>query len=301
MQTTTPTRDRAIERIERYFDDGGYLADLARRVAVPTASEEVESPAVMVGYLTDEIVPALERMGYTWEIVDNPVPSFGPFLVARRFEGDDLTTVLTYGHADVVRGQDDRWTNGRSPWTLSVEGERIYGRGTADNKGQHSINLAALEAVVTERGCLGFNSTILLETGEEVGSPGLAEFCRAHRDVLAADVLVGSDGPRLDRDRPVIFGGTRGVVNFDLTVDLRAGGHHSGNWGGLIANPGVVLANALACIVDARGQIKIDEWRPTSLTPAVRSALATLRVDGGADGPELGVDWGEESLTPHER
>ncbi|MEZ5219260.1 MAG: M20/M25/M40 family metallo-hydrolase [Ilumatobacteraceae bacterium] len=189
-------------------------------------------------------------------------------------------------------------TRGNSEWRASGSTG-----GAPDNKGQHSINLAALETVLTERGRLGFNSTILLESGEEVGSTGLAEMCRAHRDLLAADVLVASDGPRLRRGRPVVFGGTRGAINFTLRLELRSGGHHSGNWGGLLANPGLVLAHALGCIADRRGQILVSEWRPTSLTPEVRRALTGLEPGGDPEdgGPPIDTDWGEQSLTPAER
>jgi len=142
---------------------------------------------------------------------------------------------------------------------------------------------------------------LLLETGEETGSTGLREVCAQNKQRLAADVLIASDGPRLQPGRATIYLGTRGAVNFDLAVDLRAGGHHSGNWGGLLANPGIVLAHAIASITDANGAIRVPEWRPDSLTPAVRAALADLVVDGGADGPEVNADWGEPGLTPAER
>ena len=125
---------------------------------------------------------------------------------------------------------------------LTERGERLYGRGVADNKGQHSINLAALAVVLAERGRLGFNSTILLETGEEIGSPGLREFCERNGERLGADLLLASDGPRLRPDRPTLYMGSRGALNFDLNVELREDGHHSGNWGGLLANPGIILA-----------------------------------------------------------
>ena len=113
------------------------------------------------------------------------------------------------------------------------------------------------------RGRLGFNAKFLVETGEEVGSPGLREICRDHKDRLAADVLIASDGPRLAPERPTIFLGARGAMNFDLVVELREGGHHSGNWGGLLANPGIVLAHALATITSEKGAIRIKEWVPT--------------------------------------
>ena len=91
---------------------------------------------------------------------------------------------------------------GSTPWRIVVEGERIYGRGTADNKGQHSVNLAALAAVLEERGALGFNCKVLIEMAEEVGSAGLRELCAHHRDgLLKADVLIGSDGPRIAPER----------------------------------------------------------------------------------------------------
>jgi acetylornithine deacetylase/succinyl-diaminopimelate desuccinylase-like protein len=209
--------------------------------------------------------------------------------------------VLSYGHGDVIRGQESQWRAGLSPWTLVRDGDRIYGRGSADNKGQHTINQLALRAVLGVRGRLGFNLKVLIETGEEVGSPGLRELCAAQRERLRADVLIASDGPRLSPQRPTIFLGSRGALNFDLVVELREGAHHSGNWGGLIANPGIVLAHAIATITGPRGEIRVPEWRPSTLTPSVRRALAGLSVDGGDDGPRIDDDWGEPDLTPAER
>jgi len=293
-------RETAIAAAYEQVDSGAFFATLARRVAVPTASSEATAE-VMHEYFDRQITPDLEALGYTVEVFPNPAPDGFPFLVGRRVEDPALPTVLTYGHADVVRGQADRWAEGRSPWELRAEGDRWYGRGTADNKAQHSINIAALGLVLAERGRLGFNSTILLETGEEIGSPGLGEFCAAQRELLRADVLIGSDGPRLHRDRPLVMGGTRGVVNFDLTVDLRPGGHHSGNWGGLLRNPGTVLANAIASIIDRHGAIRVPEWRPTSLTDEVRAALADIEIEQGDDAPEIDPTWGEPGLTPNER
>ena len=112
--------------------------------------------------------------------------------------------------------------------------------------------------MIEARGRLGFNVKLLMETGEETGSPGLRAVCERERDALAADVLIASDGPRLRAAQPTLFLGSRGAFNFDLTVDLREGGHHSGNWGGLLANPGTILANAIASMVDARGRILVD-------------------------------------------
>ncbi len=294
-------REAAIAQVERYFDDGRFFADLARRVAIPTESQNPDRADDLRRYLSDEMQRSYEQAGFRCRLFDNPAPGAGPFLLAERIEDDALTTVLSYGHGDVIRGQDASWRAGLDPWRLQLEGDRLYGRGTADNKGQHTINLAAVEAVLATRGRLGFNLKILIETGEEVGSPGLRALCEQQRAALAADVLIASDGPRLRPDQPTIFLGARGAANMDLVVDLREGGHHSGNWGGLIANPGIILAHALASITGPRGEIRVPEWRPDSLTPSVRKALAGLQVDGGADGPQIDPDWGEPGLTPAER
>ena len=296
------SRDTAIQIATEYFESGALLDDLQRRVALRTESQEPGSGAQLRAYLEAELMPTLSAWGFACRIVDNPVAGAGPFLIAHRHEGDDLPTVLSYGHGDVVRGYDAQWAEGRSPWAVTVAGERWYGRGTADNKGQHSINLAALKAVLDARGGrLGFNVKLLFETGEETGSPGLAAVCAQLRDELAADVLIASDGPRLAATRPTMFLGSRGVLNFRLDVKLRDGAHHSGNWGGLLRNPGVVLANAIASMVDANGRILIDGLRPPPVPDAVRRALADIVVGGNPDEPEVDADYGEPGLTPTER
>jgi acetylornithine deacetylase/succinyl-diaminopimelate desuccinylase-like protein len=296
------TRAQALAAAARAFDSGAFQRTLARRVARPTESQNPERAAALQAYLSDEIAPSLAALGVRSQVFDNPLPGQQPFLIGRHVEDAALPTVLVYGHGDVVRGLEGRWRDGRDPWTLDVHGQRWYGRGTADNKGQHSINIAALEAVCEARGGrLGFNLAWLLEMGEETGSPGLSEFCRAHRDALAADVLIASDGPRLHLDQPTVYLGTRGVANFDLTLKLREGGHHSGNWGGLLRNPGTVLASAIASLVDARGRITIDALRPPPIPASVKRALAGIEVGGGADDPEVDRDWGEPGLTPAER
>src|SRR5579862_8197438 len=171
------TRAAAIAAAESYFDDGGFAADLARRVAIPTESQVEDRAPALRAYLGDEIAPTLARLGFVSQVFDNPVRG-GPILIAERREADAATTVFGYGHGDVIRGLEPQWREGLSPWELTQRGDRLYGRGTADNKGQHSINMAAMETVLKTRGRLGFNAILLLETGEEIGSPGLREICR---------------------------------------------------------------------------------------------------------------------------
>ena len=295
------SRQMAIERVNQHFDSGEFMQDLARRVAIKTESQIPESHPFLRTYLTEEIGPVLQSMGYTLHVLENPSGVAAPFLVARRMEDPNLPTILTYGHGDVIRGLDLQWKEGLSPWKLTQVGSRYYGRGTADNKGQHSINIAALRVVLQTRGRLGFNSIFLIDTCEEIGSPGLHEFARLHRDLLRSDLLIGSDGPRLAPQMPTIFMGTRGALNFDLTVDFREGGHHSGNWGGLLANPGVVLCHAIASIIDAKGHVLAREILPERIPDSVRRALTDIVVDPGPDGPEINTWWGERGLSVPEK
>lgn len=296
------TRERAREWVEDYYDSGRFEQDLAARVAVASTSQEPAHRPDLYRYLDGVLQPAVEAMGYQGRIYDNPVAGGGPFLIAERHEGDHLPTVLTYGHGDVVRGQEDRWSNGRSPWKLQREGDRLYGRGTADNKGQHSINMAALAAVLAVRGQLGFNSRLLFETSEETGSLGLREFAAAERERLSADVLIASDGPRLQPEQPTLFMGTRGALNFTLRAKLREGGHHSGNWGGVLPNPATILSHALSQLISAKGAIVPPELKPARILNSVRMALAGLQIDGGDNADaKVDADWGEPGLTPAER
>jgi acetylornithine deacetylase/succinyl-diaminopimelate desuccinylase-like protein len=293
-------RSETIDLAARRFDAGEFRRTLARRVSIPTESQDPKRGLVLARYLSEEMQPAFEAMGFRCRTLSAPgTPT--PFLFAERLEDPALPTVLGYGHGDVVRGLEAEWREGLSPWTLTESGGRWYGRGIADNKGQHSVNLAALASVLEARGRLGFNAKYLFEMGEETGSPGLSAVCESNRELLGADLLIASDGPRLSAERPTIFLGSRGSINFDLTIEARKGGHHSGNWGGLISNPGIQLAHAIATLVSPTGQIRVPQWVPDGLPEPVRRVLADCVVDGGSDGPTIDPDWGEPGLSPAER
>ncbi|WP_028923179.1 M20 family metallopeptidase [Pseudonocardia acaciae] len=296
------SRDTALELAVDYFDSGHFRDDLARRVAVPTQSQDPASGPIQREYLATQIIPDTERLGFTARIEENPVSPAHPFLIAHRHEGDGLPTVLTYGHGDVQLAHPDQWRDGLDPWRLTIEGDRWYGRGTADNKGQHTVNLAALEQVLRARGGrLGFNVKLLLETGEETGSPGLPEVCARLADELRADLLIASDGPRLAAERPTLFLGSRGCTNFTLRYRARVGSHHSGNWGGVLRNPATVLVGALATMVSGDGRLLVEGLRPPPIPDSVRAALGKIEVDASPGSPAIDPDWGEPGLTPSER
>jgi len=296
------SRQAAVKDAAQYFDGGEFILNLTRKVSFRTASEVEGSVDVLRDYLEREIRPECEELGFDCRILENPVVGCGPYLIAERIEDASLSTVLLYGHGDVVRGQDDSWKPGLSPWVLKAEGDKIYGRGAADNKGQYAVNIGALRTVLAARGGkVGYNIRLLFETAEERGSPGLNEFCATNATALEADLFIASDGPRLNARTPTVFLGSRGIQNFELSLNLREGAHHSGNWGGLLRNPGTVLAGAIGCLVDARGAIQAPFLRPPAIPDAVRKSVAGLQVGGNLGDPEVDSGWGEPGLLPAER
>ena len=296
------SRDAAINRAVSALDEGRFARDLGDLVAMRTESQDPDAGVRLHAYLAQGIAPRLDRLGFTCRTIDNPDGRHGPLLLAARQEGLELPTVLLYGHGDTVRGEAARWSEGLDPFSLTERDGRFYGRGAADNKGQHLINLTALEAVLEAGGGrLGFNIKLLLEMGEEVGSPGLHAVCERHSADLAADVLIASDGPRLSLDRPTLFLGSRGVTTISLSVELRDSGHHSGNWGGVLANPATILASAMASLVDARGRILVERLRAPAIDETIRAHLAKVALEPSADAPDIDPDWGEEGFSPPER
>ena len=295
------TRTDAIARVRQSLHSGEFLRELDRRVAYPTESQNAGRDKELRAYLENELQPAFTQLGFSTRLIESPTGK-APYLLADYRENASAPTVLMYGHGDVVDGMAGEWRDNLDPWHTTTVGNRVYGRGTADNKGQHSINLSALAAVREARGGrLGFNAKFIVEMGEEIGSPDLRQVCESHREELKADLFLASDGPRLAADRPTIFLGCRGGIRILLDVNLRDGGNHSGNWGGVLANPATILASAIASLVDGHGRLLLEELKPPRLTNQIRAALADVKIEPTADEPALAENWGEEGLSDAER
>src|SRR6266702_3563133 len=295
------TRADAIANARQQLHSGAFLGELNRRVGYRTESQNSGSGAALRAYLEEDLQPAFAELDFSTRLIESPTGR-GPYLLADYREDASLPTLLTYGHGDVVDGMVGEWRDNLDPWQTTTKGERVYGRGTADNKGQHSINMAALRAVrETRGGKLGFNAKFIIETGEEIGSPDLRQVCESLREELSADLFLASDGPRLSAERPTIFLGCRGGIRIHLDVNLRDGGHHSGNWGGVLANPATILASAIASLVDSKGLLQLEALKPPRISNQIRAALADVEVKPTQGEPELSENWGEEGLSAAER
>ena len=292
--------DQAIENSKNLFSTGEFISKLSSLVNIVTDSKNALSADDLASYYTDGILDILTELGLQTEIVDNPVKTGPPFLIGTRLESSELKTILLYGHGDTVPLQEGQWNVGMSPNELKIIDEKIYGRGVADNKGQHLINLLALLSVLKTRKKLGFNLKIIFEMGEEIGSPGLFELCEQYKDYFASDVLIASDGPRVAVNVPTVFLGSRGAINFELEAKYREGAHHSGNWGGVLRDPGLRLSHALGAIADKYGKILIENWKPNSLSEEVRRRLKSLPTTI-SETLEIDENWGEPGLSSNEK
>src|ERR1700737_364420 len=294
------TRIDAIARARQHLHSGEFLAELDRRVAYPTESLNPDRRAALRPFLEKELQPAFSQLDFSTRLIESPSGK-NPYLLAEYRETPSAPTVLMYGHGDVVDGVVGEWRDNLDPWRTTTSGNRVYGRGTADNKGQHSINLSALRAVREARGGrLGFNAKFIIETGEEIGSPDLRRVCESLRDDLKADLFVGSDGPRLSAHRPTLLG-CRGGLRIHLDVNLREGAHHSGNWGGVLSNAATILASAIATLVDGEGRLLLDDIKPPRISNQIRAGLADVKVEPMSDEPSLSPNWGEQGLSAAER
>ena len=292
--------DQALENSNKWFTDGKFFDKLRSLVNIVTDSKNAVSVDDLTNYYTDGLSDILTELGLQTEIIDNRIKGGPPFLIGKRIESSELKTILLYGHGDTVPLQEGQWFEEIIPNELKVIGDKIYGRGVADNKGQHLINLLALLSVLKIRKKLGFNLKIIFEMGEEIGSPGLFDLCEKYKDYFKSDVLIASDGPRVAVDVPTVFLGSRGAINFELEAKYREGAHHSGNWGGVLRDPGVRLSHALSIITDKYGKILIENWKPTSLSVEVRDRLHSLPTTI-SETVEIDENWGEPGLSSNEK
>ncbi len=259
--------------LERLFD---YL----RR---PSISAYGEGIAETGQYLLEW----LGRLGMDAQLI----PTAGwPVVYGRRANQPGKPTVILYGHYDVQPPDPlEAWVS--PPFEPTIRDGRIYARGVGDNKGQHSAQLFALEALLKVNGELPCNVIVLLEGEEEVGSPNMPQFVRENKDKLAADLVIISDGPVDVSGQARLEFGVRGIVTFELRARGANQDFHSGNWGGVVPNPLWTLVHLLSTMKDARGEITIEGFYdnvqpPTDLEHA---ALAKLPVDVEAVMRDLGL------------
>ena len=264
------------------------LNDLFTVVRQPSISAQ----NVGIREMADLLMGILEAAGGRTRLLETSVHP----LVYAEFDGPaGAPTVLFYGHYDVQPPEPlEEWLS--PPFEPTIRDGRIYARGVTDNKGQHFAHIAAVRAWLETTGSLPVNVKFILEGEEETGSPHIGEVVEKYRDLLAADLVVTSDGPSVVQDRPAITYGVRGVVSFELRVKGAVSDLHSGNWGGVAPNAAWRLVHVLSTMLSPENEPLIegfmDDVRP--LPDASRQAINNIPITEG----EMLASIGTTELPP---
>jgi len=233
------------------------------------------------------------------------VPTAGhPLVLAEWLGAEGAPTVLLYAHYDVQPvGEAPAWRT--PPFEPVIRDERMYGRGTSDDKGPMLAALGAVERLLEERGSLPVNVRILLEGEEEIGSPSLEPALLAHRDALQADVAISADGAMWSAEQPSLNVAARGMLAVEVSVRGPSADLHSGRHGGAVLNPLQALAEILATLHRPDGAITVDGFMDdvVELTGDDRFEIAEMPFDERAYRAEVGSPrlHGQNGYTPLER
>jgi acetylornithine deacetylase/succinyl-diaminopimelate desuccinylase-like protein len=252
------------ERMQRYAD---FLA-IPSVSAIPEYAPDCRKAA-------EWLAAELRRIGA--QRVEVSETGGHPIVVAERIEDPNLPTIVIYGHYDVQPGDPlDLWKT--SPFEPIVRDGRMLGRGSADDKGQILIHLAALEALLSTRGKLPVNVRYLFEGEEESSSVNLERWMAANPERCSGDAVIISDSGFFDGNRPALTVGLRGITYMQVDVRNSDVDLHSGSYGGAVINPANALASMIASLHDENRHVTVPGFYDdvVELTPDDRAAFAAL-------------------------
>lgn len=227
-----------------------------------------------------------------------------PIVYGEWMKAPGMPTVLVYGHYDVQPVDPlELWET--PPFEADIRDGKLYARGSSDDKGQVFMHLKTVEAILKTHGTLPVNIKFLIEGEEEIGSPTLPAFVEENKDLLSADVLVISDTTLLERGKPAIVYGLRGMTGIQIDVKGASGDLHSGLYGGAVQNPIHAIVEILASMRAKNGFITVDGFydKVRELSAEERAEFAGLGQSEEAMASQLGVPelFGEEGFTALER
>jgi acetylornithine deacetylase/succinyl-diaminopimelate desuccinylase-like protein len=228
------------------------LDDLFEFLRFPSISADSQFKS-SVDACADWLASRLQRAGLQsqkFETAGHPV------VVARNEQRPGRKTVLIYGHYDVQPPDPlDLWET--PPFEPVVKGNKIFARGSTDNKGQILAHILGLESALREQGDLPVNVVVMIEGEEEIGSPNLEAFLQEHKSDWDADVVAISDTGMVAPGIPTFTYGLRGILCLEIRLRGPSADLHSGIFGGSVANPATVLSRIVAKLHDNSGRIAI--------------------------------------------
>ena len=252
------------ERMQRYAD---FLA-IPSVSAIPEHAADCRRAA-------EWLAAELRRIGA--QRVEVSETGGHPIVVGERIEDPNLPTIVIYGHYDVQPGDPlDLWKT--SPFEPIVRDGRMLGRGSADDKGQILIHLAALEALLSTRGRLPVNVKYLFEGEEESSSVNLERWMAANPERCSGDAVIISDTGFFDGNLPALTIGLRGITYLQVDVRISDVDLHSGSYGGSVINPANALASMIASLHDENRHVTVPGFYDdvVELSPDDRAAFAAL-------------------------
>lgn len=275
------------------------LFELLRIESISTDSTKKGDIKKAAGFLADNLKSIGMSTVKVYETSGNPI-----VFAENSTAGSDKPTVLIYGHYDVQPPDPvELWNN--PPFEPTVIDNKIYARGSADDKGQAYIHIKSVESLLKAGKKLPVNVKFILEGEEEIGSPSLVPFLEDHRDLLACDLVLISDTSMFAKDTPSITYGLRGLTYMEIEVFGPSRDLHSGVYGGAVANPANVLCEMIAKMKDENGIIRIPGFydKVKNLTPDEREEYTRLPFDEEEYKKEIGIKdtFGEKGFTTLER
>ncbi|KPL15672.1 MAG: hypothetical protein AMS26_06975 [Bacteroides sp. SM23_62] len=291
-----------MDQLKQFIEDNKqrFLDELFELIRVPSISAKPENKPDMIkmaGLLRDALLEAGADKARVMETRGQPV------VFGSRLAGQDLPTVLIYGHYDVQPVEPlELWDS--QPFEPEIRDGKIWARGADDDKGQLYMHIKAFEFMV-KTGQLPCNVKFMIEGEEEVGSPSLKEFCRKNQELLKADIILVSDTTMIGTEIPSITVGLRGLSYMEVEVTGPNRDLHSGLFGGAVANPVNVLCKMIASLTNDKNEITIAGFYDDVLVLSreERDEMAKAPFDVETYKKEIDVDAvaGEESYTTLER
>lgn len=282
------------ENQERFLNELFHLLRIPSISAKTTHEEDMKRCAhtwkeilISTGFDTAEVYPTEGK----------------PVVIAQKMLDESYPTLLIYGHYDVMPEEPlEEWKS--NPFEPEIRDGHIWARGADDDKGQTMIQIKGFETAL-KLGLLRCNVKVLLEGEEEVGSPSLEAFCKDHKDLLKADLILVSDTGILSPNQPSITVGLRGLAYWEIELTGPNKDLHSGHYGGAVANPLIELCHLLSGLFDDQNRITIpgfyDDVVP--LTQKEKGMIAEIPFDEKEYMDSIGVASlkGEENYHTIER